>query len=133
MNAILRLLAGVLSAVLSVGPAQGAPSLEKEKPCREHPAVTAPCFTLRGRLSMWNGNPTYRIWPVGTRRMLGISEGIFDKPGYSNIPQDLQTKLSWDVNLFGDFVICPFQPDKPGRMRSVCVDSAKNVVIRPRE
>ena len=64
--------------------------------------------------------------------MLGISEGLFAKPGYRNIPDDLEAKLSWDVNIFGDFVICPFQPDKPDVMRLVCVDFA-NLVIRPRQ
>ena len=82
---------------------------------------------------MWNGSPTYRIWPIGTKRMLGISGGLFGKRGYRSIPGDLETKLAWDVNVFGDFVVCPFQPDKPDHMRLVCVDAATNVVIRPRE
>jgi hypothetical protein len=30
------------------------------------------CFWVRGRLSAANGNPTFRIWPIGTHRMLGV-------------------------------------------------------------
>ena len=32
--------------------------------------------------------------------------------------------------IFGDFTICPVEPDVPGHMRSVCVTAARNLVVQ---
>jgi hypothetical protein len=32
--------------------------------------------------------------------------------------------------IFGDFTICPIEPDVPGHMRAVCVAAAKNLVVQ---
>jgi len=101
-----------------------------ERPCHEHPQVVDKCFRLRGRMNYANGSPTVRIWPVGTGRVLGVSEGRFAVPGIVNLPSDLQARLSWESDLFADFIVCPFTPDQPGVMRLVCVDAATNVVVR---
>jgi hypothetical protein len=34
----------------------------------------APCFTVHGRLNPWNGTPIFRIWLVGTNRLLEMAE-----------------------------------------------------------
>jgi len=104
-----------------------------QKPCREHPQVVAPCFTIRGRMSLYDGVPTVRIWRVGTGRMLGVSEQRFAVAGCSNLPDAILDRLSWDVDLFADFVVCPFTRDAPGAMQRVCVASARNVITRPRD
>ena len=113
--------------------AQSPPSEAKEKSCREHPLLAGRCFTLRGRLSIYNGAPARRLWKVGTKRVLGVSEQRFSVAGYSNIPEDIESKISQDVALFGDFVVCPFTRSRPGEMQLVCIDEAKNLVIRKRE
>jgi hypothetical protein len=100
------------------------------KPCREHPQVDGPCFNVHGRIRVYNGTPSARIWPVGTKRLLGVSEARFYKSEYSNMPPDLSHLLEWDKEIFADFVVCPFTPDEPGVMRLVCVDSASNVVVK---
>ncbi len=82
-------------------------------------------------MNYWNGTPSVRIWKVGTTRMLGVSEARFKIDGYENLPGDVRSRLSWDTDLFGDFVVCPFTPEKPGVMRLVCVDSATRLVVRP--
>jgi hypothetical protein len=61
------------------------------KSCRQHPQLSGRCFTLRGRLSLYNGTPSRRIWPVGSDRLLGISEGRFALPGYTNLPPNWST------------------------------------------
>ena len=101
-----------------------------ERSCRQHPQVASQCFTIRGRMNYWNGNPSVRIWRVGTKRILGVSEGRFKIEGYVNLPTAIEAKLSWDSDLLGDFVVCPFTRDEPGVMRLVCVDSAKNLSVR---
>jgi hypothetical protein len=103
------------------------------KSCRQHPQLSGRCFTLRGRLSLYNGTPSRRIWPVGSDRLLGISEGRFALPGYTNLPAELVDKLAdFDHEMFADFLVCPFTDDRPGVMRLVCVEAAKNVFVRPR-
>jgi hypothetical protein len=32
--------------------------------------------------------------------------------------------------IFGDFTICPTEPDLPGHMRDVCVSNASNLVVQ---
>ena len=100
-------------------------------PCRQHPQLSGPCFQIRGRLSVYNGAPALRIWPIGSKRLLGISEGRFLLPNYENIPADVLAQLvTADSLMFADFTVCPFTRDVPGVMRLVCLDSAKNVLIK---
>jgi hypothetical protein len=33
--------------------------------------------------------------------------------------------------IFGDFVVCPLEPDRPGHMRWVCVTGAGRLVVQP--
>jgi hypothetical protein len=132
----------VLMAVLLSGFLAGAPvgvqnptppTSQGTRTCREHPDVKPPCFKVHGRLSAWLGTPTFRIWVIGTNRILGVSDGRFRRPDYPQFPANVDSKVAWDVNIFGDFVVCPFEDDKPGVMRLVCVDSATSLVVRPRK
>ena len=102
--------------------------------CRAIPRSQVPCFTVRGRLTVGNGTPAARLWPFGTRRLLGVfsgadgqadSEGVFPptlraamqppKPGFLN-------------PVAGVFRVCPLTTDLAGWMRPVCIDSATQVV-----
>jgi hypothetical protein len=65
--------------------------------------------------------------------MLGISEQRFSVAGYRNVPEYIESKINENVAIFGDFVVCPFTRSKPGEMQLVCIESAKNVVVRKRE
>lgn len=102
----------------------------KEKSCRAHPQLIGRCFNVRGRLSTYNGAPALRIWRVGTRRMLGISEQRFSVAGYRNVPADIESQLNQDVAIFGDFLVCPFTRSRPGEMQLVCIEAGKNLVVR---
>lgn len=84
-----------------------------------------PCYKIKGRLSYYNGAPSTRIWIVGTHRMLGI-------PGEENeLPPNVEVLLKdFDDNIFGDFVVCPLSPERPGRMQMVLVKSASHLVNR---
>jgi hypothetical protein len=113
--------------------AQSIPCEAKEKSCRAHPQLIGRCFTVRGRLSVYNGAPALRLWKLGTKRMLGISEQRFAVPGYRNIPSYIEDQVNADVAVFGDFLVCPFTPQRPGEMQLVCIQSGKNLVVRKRE
>jgi hypothetical protein len=121
---VLMMILGFLSS--SVGQDQlGGPN-----PCHKHPQINGTCFKLHGRIRVYNGTPSVRIWPVGTNRLLGVSEGRFYNPEYSNMPPGLSHLTAWDKEIFADFIVCPFTPDEPGVMRLVCIDSASNVVVK---
>lgn len=102
------------------------------KPCRKHPGVIGPAFKIRGVLSYWNGAPGVRIWKVGTKRILGVSEGRFYREGYCNLPKWLPT-ITFDEEITGDFVLYPFTKDKPEEMRLVCIDTVYNMKVRKRK
>jgi hypothetical protein len=104
-----------------------------EKSCRAHPLLSGRCFTVHGRLSIYNGTPALRLWKVGTRRMLGISEQRFAVEGYRNVPLYIESQVSPDVALFGDFLVCPFTPSQPRKMQLVCIETGKNLVVRKRK
>jgi len=91
------------------------------------------CFSVHGRLSIYNGTPARRLWRVGTKRVLGISEQRFALEGYRNVPENIESQLNQDVVIFGDFVVCPFTHPKSGEMQLVCIDEAKNLVVRKKE
>jgi len=95
--------------------------------CRKDPRVIAACYTVHGRLNNWNGNPTRRIWIVGTKRMLGLRDG-------TELPVALQKPLSdFDHEVYGEFEFCPFTPQKSGVMQVGCLAAVSNYQVKPRE
>jgi len=89
--------------------------------CEGNPAVIGDCFLVHGRLSVWNGNPSFRIWPVGTKRMLGV-RNEFD------LPSELDRYLGhFDDVVYADFKVCPLTAPKQGVMQIVCVQSATHI------
>jgi hypothetical protein len=36
----------------------------------------------------------------------------------------------WPNTLYGDFEVCPLEPERPDSMQAACIESAKNIVIR---
>lgn len=110
--------------------AANAEEQAKKKTCRQHSMLSGQCYKVRGRMSLANGTPSVRIWPVGTKRILGVSEGRFFLKEYTNVPDELVRQLTWDNAMFADFTLCPFTDDKPGVMRLVCVESAEHVQVK---
>ncbi len=95
--------------------------------CRKDSRVVAACFQVHGRLSNWNGNPTQRIWIIGTKRMLGLRVD-------TSLPQALEDKLgNFDDEVYGDFEFCPFTPQKSGVMQVGCLAAVSNYVVKERK
>ena len=117
----------LISCALASGALSSAP---QDKSCREHPRLVGKCFNVHGRLATYNGNPAVRLWRIGTKRMLGVSDQRFKEPGYSNIPAELLRQLDGESKITGDFLVCPFTRSKPGEMQLVCIESAKNTVVK---
>ena len=106
---------------------------QEDKSCRQHPQLAGKCFSVHGRLSVYNGAPALRIWKIGTKRMLGVSEQRFAVEGYRNVPESIQEQLNQDVDLYGDFLVCPFTQPRRGQMQMVCVDEGKNLRVQKRQ
>ncbi len=124
--------AALLLLILShPAPAQSGDERSRVKPCREQPALVGRCFAVRGRLSLYNGAPTIRLWRAGTRRVLGVSAS-YAQEGYASVPAEVEGRLSWETELWGEYLVCPFTRRRPGEMQMVCIEGAKNVVSRPR-
>lgn len=95
--------------------------------CKNDPDVVAACFSVRGRLSFYNGGPSTRIWRVGTHRMLGVPSEIIRE----NVSDALGPK-PFDTEVYGDFKVCPFTKEKSGAMQMVCIESASGLTAEPR-
>ena len=115
-------------ALLVVVPASLATKFE-DKSCREHPKLVGSCFTVHGRLSVYNGAPALRIWKVGTKRILGVSEQRFAIEGYRNVPEEVRSKIDQDKALLGDYLVCPFTRSRKNEMQLVCIENVSNLVI----
>jgi hypothetical protein len=101
--------------------------LAGESACVTHESNAGECRDIRARVTYANGNPSVRIWPVGTSRVLGVRDS--DPP---LIPGELVSRLSWDHAVYGDLRVCPLTKERPGHMQIVCVASTRNLSIRPK-
>lgn len=51
------------------------------------------CFVVHGRLAIGNGTPSVRIWPVGTKRILGVNDAQNDPEGEELFPPDVRRMI----------------------------------------
>ena len=93
----------------------------------------AECFLVHGRLTFGNGTPAYRIWPVGSTRMLGILDARGNAESDNVIPSKILAHLRPQPNpdaLWGDFTVCPMAQKRSGWMQMVCIQDAAHVEDR---
>ena len=121
-------------------------SSERTIPCKT-PEIAHSCYWTRGRLSMANGNPSYRLWKIGTHRLLGIYSGpvafngraqeeyALDNEG-PQLPPNVEDALwrsvkgPWPNIIYADFEVCPLDKEKPETMQAACIESAKDIVVK---
>lgn len=84
------------------------------------------CFTFHGRLQVGNGAPSYRIWIVGTKHMLGVKQNDGEVP---DMPDTLAKLVHFDKYVFGDFEVCPFTKYRKGEMQRVRVLWASKIRV----
>lgn len=103
-------------------------------PCKT-PANAASCYWTHGRLAFYNGNPAFRLWKIGTHRLLGIYSGpSADRFGEDNehleLPSNVErTFIPTHNRIFGDFEVCPLELERQGAMQAACIELAKNLVV----
>jgi hypothetical protein len=120
------------AAILALASAAQAMSSWAAPDCRPTSAVRQPCFSVRGRLSVWNGAPTFRLQPTGSKRMLGVAGGDGDPASPSVLSPALRAAMTppspGELSpVTGVFRVCPLAPDRPGRMRPVCIATASRI------
>ena len=98
--------------------------------CKGNPKVIGACYSVHGRLSRGADTVILRLWPVGTKRILGITGGpTLADADAAILPQSLKFPLG-DEDIYGDFEVCPFTPERKGAMQFVCIESASHVVVK---
>jgi len=111
-----------------------AQSPKRKVPCKT-PENAPSCYWVRGRLSYYNGTPAFRLWKVGSHRLLGIYSGpSVDRHSLDNegpeFPVEVRNSFKPPTNrIFADFEVCPIEPERPGTMQAACIESAKNIVV----
>jgi hypothetical protein len=71
------------------------------------------------------------IWIIGTTRRVGV---VNPDALATVIPDRYLSMTSPDHGyIFGDFVVCPTEPDVPGHLRWVCVGGAERLVVQPHD
>jgi hypothetical protein len=86
-----------------------------------------PCVTRHGRLSSQNGT-SLTIWLIGSTRVVAVEQDFDDVP--SSVRRYLDMTSPDHSYIYGDFEICPLEPDRPGRMRRVAVACASRLVVQ---
>jgi len=124
---------GTKAALVALLLAASASALAEEPPpCKGARTVVDACFTVHGRLGVYNGIPI-RIWVLGTRRMLGVKDatggGIVVRP---EIQKLLSLGEPGDTVVYGDYDVCPLSKAHPGWMQFVCVEGATHLMVRRR-
>ena len=112
-----------LGVLLATHPAAAGQSSWK---CPAQPIE--PCVTRHGRLSSRNGI-ALKIWLIGTTRMVALENDIEDLPPL--LQKYLDMTSAEHSYIFGDFDICPVEPDTPGHLRRACVTGGTKFVIQP--
>jgi hypothetical protein len=65
---------------------------------------------------------------IGTRRVVGLDQSSEDLP--AQVSRYLEMTSPEHSYIYGDFDICPLEPDRPGHLRLVCVTGARKLVVQ---
>jgi hypothetical protein len=114
---------------LSLGVVLAVPALAASSKCKDNPKVVAACYSVHGRLSLGADSVRLYLWPIGTKRMLGVAAGpTIDDADEPIWPHTLKVTAGEDV--YADFEVCPFTPQRKGHLQLVCIESASHVVVK---
>jgi hypothetical protein len=124
MKAAVLIVASFLVLQQPNGSSEGKPK------CEGNPKVAGACYSVHGRLNLGADTFELRLWPVGTNRMLGVSDG----PAINDAENPIYPKNivfpHGDETIYGDFEVCPFTSERKGAMQFVCIESAAHLVVK---
>ena len=99
---------------------------EENDSSKQYKNTNAP-FSFHGRLQIYNGNPCFRIFIIGTNRILGVPGGDLEPADMPKELDNLFTETS--IIIYGDFSVTPLTEYKEGEMQLVRIDTVKNLII----
>ena len=101
--------------------------LDRLEACKATGLAAGAPIVVHGRLYAANGGGSgYRIWPVGTKRLLWLSSRV--DPA---LPEPIKEAfVPFEDVLYGDYTLLPLAPDRPGVMREVCLVGGRALVKR---
>jgi len=106
------------------------PVFGEQPKCKGNPKVMAAGFTVHGRATFGDGTPALRIWPVGTKSLLGVTAGpSADDADDPIVPKNFGIP-NGALAVYGNFEVCPFTPERQGYTRMVCIESASHVIVK---
>ena len=123
------LVCAMLAAAPAHAAAAAADAIAPDMACRKSAAVVGACFTVHGRRSVANGTPSFRIWPVGTRRIIGVVAANGDAEA-AVLPPAVESRVVHGDQpraVIGVYTLCPLSPRRPGRMQFACMAGARNL------
>jgi hypothetical protein len=98
-------------------------------------APTFPCLKMHGAVAPDAGHPTFRVRPETRGGLLALNES--DKRGrlIDPLPKNVRRLFPSDqravkTGVTGDFIICPLEAPRPGKLRLAGMASAKNLEVR---
>lgn len=63
--------------------------------------------------------------------MLGVTAGpVADDADEPICPKNMSVFTTGHEELYGNFEVCPFTPERKGAMQMVCVESARNLAVK---
>ena len=86
-----------------------------------------PCFKHHGRLMGGLNGITTRLWLIGTNLVLAVDGGVTLPEDANKYFDAASPDFSW---IYGDFEICPVEPDVPGQARRVEVNGFEKLVVQ---
>ena len=121
------ILAGVVATASVEASAQ---PVSEQAGCRHHKSFAGMCFMLRGRVGLYQGWPDMRIWPIGSKRLLGVLPSENE-----DVPETLANlfrTMADGAHIYGKFEASPLSTEQPGQMQYVCIRSARDIRVTPK-
>ena len=114
----------LVAFLLPVGARAHDPAV-RSRICAEPNKVAKRCFLVHGKLIAANGNPTTRIWRIGTGRILDVTDEW--------LPPNVDRLTGVDhfaTDVYGDYLVCPLTRERPGYMQFVCILRASHLTAQ---
>lgn len=94
------------------------------------------CRVVHGRMAIYNGTLSFRIWAIGTHRVLRVvSEDLDNLDDMDRLPPELARALDpyrqdfWEHPVFADFKVCDVTESRPGVMQTVTLAGAMRIHV----
>jgi hypothetical protein len=92
------------------------------------------CFNMHGSIAPDVGHPTFRIKPETFSGLIALKEVDSRGKEIDPLPLSVRTLFPTDqraveTSVTGDFLICPLEPPRPGRLRLARMADARNLVV----